>query len=114
MNIRIGEKIYQHFKLSGMTQIAFAEKISVQRQNLKSVVFEKMSIDTDLLVRISKVLGHNFFQYYLQEVSLPLESNYSKFLEQKENNGTQKSHKVTVSFDITDPDIKAKLLELIG
>lgn len=114
MNIRIGEKIRHHFKLSGMTQIAFAEKIAVQRQNLKSVVFEKMSIDTDLLVRISKVLGHNFFEYYLKEVALPFESNFSQFEEQTEHYGTKKLHKVTVSFDITDPDIKVKLLELIG
>ena len=114
MNIRIGEIINKHFKESGMTQIAFAKKINVQRQNLKAVVFDKLSIDTDLLVRISKVLGHNFFQYYLNEIDLPQESNYSKFEEPKPDYSVSKKHRVTVSFDITDPDIKLKLLELIG
>jgi len=45
----------------------FAESIGLHRQNVKKTIFEKNSIDTDLLATISEVLDYNFFQYYISD-----------------------------------------------
>ena len=71
-----------------------------------------MSIDTEILVRISKTLGHNFFQYYLDEVKLPSNGNFANDEQNIIYSQTPKK-KVTISFDIDDPDIKIELLNLL-
>ena len=63
MNQNIGIKIKQIFESKQMKLKDFAEEIGVARQNVYRI-FEKDSIDTKLLIKISEVLGHNFFQYF--------------------------------------------------
>ena len=112
MNIHIGKLIEEHFNKSGMTLIAFANKTFLQRQNIRKSVFDKMSIDTEILVRISKTLGHNFFQYYLEEVKLPSDGNFTSDQANNIYSPTVRK-KVKVSFDIDDPDIKTELMNLL-
>lgn len=45
----------------------FAKKLYCDRTNVYSI-FKRKSIDTELLLRISCVLHHNFFSYYLSEL----------------------------------------------
>lgn len=60
---KIGERIKAIFDARQMKLKDFAEEIGVARQNIYRI-FEKDSIDTDLLIKISSVLDHNFFMYF--------------------------------------------------
>lgn len=53
-------------KRRNLTQInaMFAKMIGMQRQNVKKMVFEKRSLDTELLCTISEVLECNIFDYF--------------------------------------------------
>ena len=62
MNIKIGDLIKKTLSDRKMKLKDFAEELGMARQNIYRI-FEKNSIETDLLIRISSVLNHNFFQY---------------------------------------------------
>ena len=63
-SVDIGKIVKEKVKEEKMSEAKFAKSIGLQRQNVKQTVFNKHGLDTDLLVRISEVLGHNFFQYF--------------------------------------------------
>lgn len=44
----------------------FSKKLYCDRTNVYSI-FKRQSIDTELLLRISRILNHNFFNYYSEE-----------------------------------------------
>lgn len=56
----IGELIKRELSRQERTVVWFANRLSCDRTNVYRI-FSKRSLDTDLLVRISIVLGHNFF-----------------------------------------------------
>src|SRR6187397_1234563 len=62
MNIKIGELIKKTLSDRKMKLKDFADELGMARQNIYRI-FEKNSIETDLLIKISTVLNHNFFQY---------------------------------------------------
>jgi plasmid maintenance system antidote protein VapI len=62
--VNIGEIIRKEVESKGMPDAKFAKSIGLQRQNIKKTVFEKHSLDTDLLILISEVLDIDFFQHY--------------------------------------------------
>jgi hypothetical protein len=112
MSIHIGQLIEQHFDASGLTLSAFAEKAYLQRQNVRKSVFAKNSIDTETLLRISKVLRHNFFQYY--QTNLPgVSENYSAIEEANTDYSKRTKPKFTVSIEIDDPEMREKLIDII-
>lgn len=45
----------------------FARKLCCERANVYKI-FNKQSLDTELLKRISLVLNHDFFQYYSERL----------------------------------------------
>jgi transcriptional regulator with XRE-family HTH domain len=63
MTIHIGNKIKTVVTKKGMTVSEFGRRINKSRENVYSI-FKRKSIDTALLGTISKVLEHDFFQYY--------------------------------------------------
>lgn len=63
MEEKIGERIKSVFDASQIKLKDFAEELGVARQNIYRI-FEKDSIDSDLLMKICQVLNHNFFQYF--------------------------------------------------
>lgn len=65
----IGRIIEQVFHDQGRSASWFAEQLHCDRTNVYSI-FKRESIDTALLVRISNILQHNFFQYYIQELDV--------------------------------------------
>jgi transcriptional regulator with XRE-family HTH domain len=71
---KIGEKIKEVLDQRNMKLKDFAEEIGLARQNIYRI-FEKESIDTDLLVRISTVLNHDFFNHF--QPNRPLSINTS-------------------------------------
>ncbi|ELR70077.1 hypothetical protein C900_04074 [Fulvivirga imtechensis AK7] len=67
--LHIGEEIRKVFKESGLTVAEFARRIDTSRENVYGI-FKRKSIDTRLLQKISDVLDHNFFKYYVNPEEL--------------------------------------------
>ena len=67
--VNLGEKIRQLVEERGWPQAVFAKKIGMARQNVTKQVFEKASLDTNLLCVISEVLECNLFDYFKSELA---------------------------------------------
>jgi transcriptional regulator with XRE-family HTH domain len=63
MAINIGKKIKEEMQQRGISVSTFAKKINRSR-NVVYDIFDRESIDTDLLNKISKVLNCDFFSLY--------------------------------------------------
>jgi plasmid maintenance system antidote protein VapI len=61
--VHIGNIIKAKFEESEHTVAWFARKINYDRTNIYRI-YERESIDTDLLMKISEVLNFDFFIYY--------------------------------------------------
>src|SRR5687767_14759979 len=64
MTVEIGHKIKEVFDNQNMKLTEFADELGTVRQNVYRI-FKKRHLDTGLLLKISQVLHHNFFQYYV-------------------------------------------------
>jgi len=62
--LNLGDLIKDKVNERGLSNAEFARLIGMQRQNVVKLVFEKASLDTNLLCVISEVLACNFFDYY--------------------------------------------------
>ncbi|GAA6254953.1 hypothetical protein F070042J6_08050 [Bacteroides sp. f07] len=71
--VHIGQLIELELHRQERSVTWFANKLYCDRTNVYKI-FKRGSIDSDLLLRISTILNHNFFFYYLQE----LENNQKK------------------------------------
>lgn len=67
--MHIGEAIKKELERQGKTVVWFAEQIPCHRTNVYRI-FEKASIDTHLLMRISEILHHDFFTDHAKELSI--------------------------------------------
>ena len=63
----IGQLIKTRLKERGLTVSHLARTLSCERSNLYRI-FEKDSIDTRLLLNISRALDYDFFQLYSNEL----------------------------------------------
>lgn len=63
MNLEIGKKIEEVWRATGMSKVAFADKIGMNRNNVY-YLFQRTNIEADQLRKIGEVLNHDFFQYY--------------------------------------------------
>lgn len=63
MSVNIGSKIKSVVTKKGLPVSEFARRINKSRENVYSI-FKRKTIDTELLSKISKILEHDFFQYY--------------------------------------------------
>ncbi|MBR4176702.1 MAG: helix-turn-helix transcriptional regulator [Bacteroidales bacterium] len=63
MQIHIGNIIRDELRLQGRTNRWLAEQLDIDRRTLQRL-YTKPSIDTQQLLRISKILGKNFFSHY--------------------------------------------------
>ena len=66
--VHIGTLIKEELNRQERSVAWFARKLCCERTNVYSI-FKRESIDTALLLRISCILRHNFFQYYLKELT---------------------------------------------
>src|SRR6188474_859173 len=64
--VEIGQKIKEVFDNRNMKLTDFADELGTVRQNVYRI-FKKRHVDTGLLLKISQVLHHNFFQYYVPQ-----------------------------------------------
>lgn len=82
--IHIGNQIKEIFDTKDLTVSEFARRIDTSRENVYGI-FKRKSIDTNLLIKISTVLDHNFFQYFVNKEEIyPEVENLSKRLEASE------------------------------
>ena len=63
----IGELIKEELEHQGKSISWFAQKLSCDRSNVYRI-FQKSSIDTSTLVRISIILHHNFFEDLARDI----------------------------------------------
>lgn len=106
--LNIGQEVRNKVEENGMSKAKFAELLGIARQNIEKTVFQKHSLDTDLLCNISEVLNCNFFDYYKSDCPC----NNSDYIEQKEikatlsiEMGTEKKKQV-LRFVFGDNDIE--------
>lgn len=64
MKVEIGHKIQEVFESKNIKLTEFADQLGTVRQNVYRI-FKKTHVDTGLLLKVSQVLDHNFFQYYV-------------------------------------------------
>lgn len=65
--MHIGQLIRQQMYLQGKTTSWLAHELAYSRTNVYKI-YDKKSIDTDLLLRISKLLQYDFFEVYSQAI----------------------------------------------
>jgi hypothetical protein len=63
MPVHIGNKIKEVTEKTGIKPTEFGRRINKSRETVYHI-FQRKSLDTGLLEIISKVLEHDFFQYY--------------------------------------------------
>ena len=62
-HMHIGHCIKQRLSEQGKTTVWLAQQLGCHRTNLYNI-YEKSTIDTGVLMRISRILNYNFFQLY--------------------------------------------------
>lgn len=96
----IGDLINEEVRRQGMPVTKFAKEINCQRNNVYDI-FNRSNMDIDLLKRISKVLGVNFFQIIADDLDL--------VCEETDNVNPQEQKAVSQFLDVVP-----KLLEKMG
>lgn len=61
MAVHIGQELARVLEERGMNRSTFAERVGRDRSRIHEL-FDKASIDTQLLLKCCRVLGHNFFR----------------------------------------------------
>lgn len=64
--VNIGREIENELRRQERTVTWMARRLSCERSNIYSI-FRRQSIDTNLLLRISQILGRDFFSVYSRE-----------------------------------------------
>ena len=64
--IHIGKLIEEEMRRQERTPAWLAKKINCERPNVY-YIFRQKSINSDMLMRISHALNHNFFLHYIKE-----------------------------------------------
>ena len=96
----IGDLFNEEVRRQGMPVTKFAKEINCQRNNVYDI-FNRSNMDIDLLKRISKVLGVNFFQIIADDLDL--------VCEEADNVNPQEQKAVSQFLDVVP-----KLLEKMG
>lgn len=96
----IGELIYEHVGKSGMTATEFAKRVGMRRSSIYDI-FQRQTIDTELLYKIGQVLEYDFFMHFLQEGTVERIKMTHKI----------KKSKVVVEIELTDDEIEKLQLE---
>jgi hypothetical protein len=73
-SLHIGSEIRKRAKKKGMRADTMAKLLNVSTPNIYKI-YERESMDTDLLARICEVLDYNFFTLYAKSFRTELESD---------------------------------------
>ena len=77
MEIHVGKLIKNRLQETGMTKSEFARRINKTSQNVYDI-FERKTIDTGLLLKISIILDLNFFERYSLNLKSKISTQRSK------------------------------------
>jgi len=110
INPKIGQKIKAVLKQRNMKLKDFAMEIGMARQNIYRL-FEKESIDTDLLLKICKVLDYNFFDYFSPNSKSLNESN--PFIDKNHNSNELYLCKIELEMSLKEIDYLKKIIALM-
>lgn len=61
--IHIGKEIRKQLELQGKTTVWLAQELGCHRTNIYKI-YDKSTIDTSVLLRISRILKYDFFSLY--------------------------------------------------
>lgn len=75
--MHIGNILRERLKEDGRSVVWLARELGCHRTNVYNL-FEKYSIDTQQLQRISVVMGFNFFDLYCEETETKIKDNLPK------------------------------------
>ena len=95
MPIHVGKKIKEEVYRQRISITAFARKISRSR-NVVYDIFERESVDTDLLNKIGKVLNCDFFSLYSAQKEYSLEGMKNFNAKEPETNYSKNSQENTL------------------
>jgi transcriptional regulator with XRE-family HTH domain len=73
-DLHIGTEIRKRAKKQGMRTETMAKLLNVSTPNVYKI-FERKSMDTDLLARVCEVLDFNFFTFYAKRFRTEMESD---------------------------------------
>ncbi len=65
----IGKRIEEELRNQKRSVVWLADQLDCNRTTVYKI-FHKDSIDAELLLRISNILNYNFFNFYIQRLSL--------------------------------------------
>lgn len=68
LTLHIGQLIKEELERQERTVSWFARKLFCDRSNVYKI-FKRPTIDTELLLRISVILNHDFFGYYMARMA---------------------------------------------
>lgn len=66
-DVNLGEFVYNLLTARGVSQRQFAKELGIKPQNVKRDIFDKKSLDTDLLRRISEYFDVNLFELFISD-----------------------------------------------
>ncbi|MBR1543281.1 MAG: XRE family transcriptional regulator [Muribaculaceae bacterium] len=75
--MHIGQRIHDVMKEQGRTSVWLAEQLNTVRTNVYDI-YHRSHIDTELLLRISNLLNHNFAQEIADEYSSQLQNKHKR------------------------------------
>jgi len=79
--IHLGNMVKRELKAQGRTVVWLARTINMERSSIYKM-FERNTLDVGLLIRISLVMDHDFFQ----DISDKIRDNYDEIVELFLNN----------------------------
>lgn len=111
MVIHIGKKIKEEVSKQRMSVSAFAKKISRSR-NVVYDIFDRESVDTDLLNKIGKVLNCDFFSLYSAQKEYSQEGVKNFGVKEPESGYSKKGLEDLVSLQQQNQALKNEVIYL--
>lgn len=65
--VNLGEIVREKVEAKGWSKAKFSEYLGIARQNVEKTIFQKHSLDSDMICNISEVLGCNLFDYFIDQ-----------------------------------------------
>jgi len=81
-NINIGQEIEKIVKERGYSKAEYARKLGIKPQSV-AYQFERVTIETDMLLKVCRVLEHDFFELYqglLKQTNFDIKTKKAKVL----------------------------------
>lgn len=105
--VHIGKEIKNVYSQSGIKISSFASKLNTVPRNIYNL-FEKESIDTDTLFKISEILKFDFFRLFISDVIEEPHIKNEKIFTNKPGK------KISVTIEIEEEKVKTQICKLLN